>query len=471
MDALAYKFANGKLKKVLCIVLCIMILFTSWVMQTQQCHAIAFALTPQAIKILGAIFISAGIIYTSGDSIQKISNWWFTTAAPALKEELSKIVNGIKNGVVTLTDDLWHSVRDFVREHFGVGANEVTNTLHVVNLDDTPIPYSVNANEIYPLGGAFTLQGHTYTLEVKEQYTDYAFYGVKVDGTWIDGYTTIESKKDTDITMYLYAQNYVGLRIMVLKKGMYDQNYVSYFGPAIPNTFDLIKDAVLNPSVTVSVTGADIVADAAYDFKDKDGRRQVFVPETLDDLVGKTAEDVQNPANENPPETGTEAGWLEKIFNTITGGITGILKDIWNWLKGFWDAFKNAITSVLKPVIDAIGSVVSGIAEIPVAIARFFDLNQPINFEPLKVTGVLFTKAFPFSLPWDLLHSFTSLSADVGNPDFSIKVPATPFWNAYTIPIDLSRFGDLLKFVKAIELIAFDIGLILLTRKLLGGSV
>lgn len=471
MDALAYRFANGKLKKILCIVLCILILFTSWAIQIQQSYAYAWALTPQAMKVLGALLLSAGIIYTSSDSIPKITNWWYSTAAPALKEELSKAVNGIKNGVVTLTDELWNSVRSFVREHFGIGANEVTNTLHVVNLDETVLPYSVNTTEIYPIGGAFTLQGHTYSLAIKEEYADYYFYGLKLDDAWIDGFTAIDSLKGTDITMYLYAENYVGLRIMVLKKGLYDTSFVSYAGPAIPNTFDLVKDALLNPSGAISVTGADIVGDATYDFKDEKGKREVGVPTTLDDLVGKTYDDVQNPESETPTEPEDKTGWLEKIWKSITGGITGLLEKIWGFLTGFWDKLRDIIGALLKPIIDAIGSVISGIAAIPAEIAKFFDLTRPINLEPLKVTGTLFTKSFPFSLPWDLLHSFTSLAADAANPDFSINVPGTPFWDAYTIPIDLSRFSDLLKFAKAAELVAFDIGLIFLTRKLLGGSV
>lgn len=100
------------------------------------------------------------------------------------------------------------------------------------------------------------------------------------------------------------------------------------------------------------------------------------------------------------------------------------------------------------------------------------DLTEPgeIDFGPLKVAGTMFTNKFPFSLPWDLWRSFSSLAVAPQAPDFNIVVPDTKYMKGMRFNANLDIFSGLLQVVRAIELVLFDIGLVLITGKLLGGD-
>lgn len=105
--------------------------------------------------------------------------------------------------------------------------------------------------------------------------------------------------------------------------------------------------------------------------------------------------------------------------------------------------------------------------------------DTSINWEPLKVPLNAFTRKFPFSLPWDLLRSFQGIAekASTFNPKWEIDVSdkllgrSATGNNAFSFTIDLKMFKDFVRIVRSIELFLFDVGLIFLTRKLMGGDV
>ena len=94
-----------------------------------------------------------------------------------------------------------------------------------------------------------------------------------------------------------------------------------------------------------------------------------------------------------------------------------------------------------------------------------------INWEPIRRPAGELTWKFPFSLPWDLKRSFQQLvTSEKWNPVIPINFDA-PLMGNVAFNIDLTMFDGLIKVVRVIELLLFDVGLILLTRKLMGGDV
>jgi len=91
------------------------------------------------------------------------------------------------------------------------------------------------------------------------------------------------------------------------------------------------------------------------------------------------------------------------------------------------------------------------------------------DFSKVHMPSIPVTTKFPFSLPWDVARIVSLLYADPVCPRVTAYLPE-PF-KSY-IDIDLSRVlpGDLMQKVRAFELLAFALGLILLTRRLLGGA-
>lgn len=98
-------------------------------------------------------------------------------------------------------------------------------------------------------------------------------------------------------------------------------------------------------------------------------------------------------------------------------------------------------------------------------------IEGEINWDKLKMTGLLFTNKFPFSLPWDLFESFNSFNTGPGSDDhqvFTFDLSNTPLQQSFSV--NMEWFEEYIPIIKMVELAIFDIGLILGTRKLLGGD-
>ena len=75
---------------------------------------------------------------------------------------------------------------------------------------------------------------------------------------------------------------------------------------------------------------------------------------------------------------------------------------------------------------------------------------------------------FPFCVPFDLIDFLSILSASTQAPKFTWRF-YVPKVVDYNIEIDLSPFDSVAEIVRTMELLAFCIGLILLTRNIIRG--
>ncbi len=78
------------------------------------------------------------------------------------------------------------------------------------------------------------------------------------------------------------------------------------------------------------------------------------------------------------------------------------------------------------------------------------------------------TRKFPFSIPWDLRNAFTSLVAERKCPHWEINFDSMHFVGGGKIVIDFEQFDLWAKIIRWGELIAFNIVLIKITRKIIG---
>ena len=96
-----------------------------------------------------------------------------------------------------------------------------------------------------------------------------------------------------------------------------------------------------------------------------------------------------------------------------------------------------------------------------------------IDWGPLKQGIGSLTNKFPFCLPWDIYNSFVQFQGVEwsGIINIDISKVSSKFPVGWDFDIDFSMFDELRQIVKKIELMLFDLGLILATRKLMGGGV
>lgn len=94
-----------------------------------------------------------------------------------------------------------------------------------------------------------------------------------------------------------------------------------------------------------------------------------------------------------------------------------------------------------------------------------------IDWEPLRRGLGEATNKFPFSLPWDLYRSIKQLESSEWDGIFEIDIDSKLPPGGIHFDIDLRMFEELVQIAKKVELFLFDISLILITRKLMGGDV
>lgn len=82
--------------------------------------------------------------------------------------------------------------------------------------------------------------------------------------------------------------------------------------------------------------------------------------------------------------------------------------------------------------------------------------------EPIAVTGL--TEVFPFCIPFDIYALLSSLSADPQTPVFTARF-VVPGIIEEEFTIDLTPFNSVAQIVRTLELLAFIIGLALVTRE------
>lgn len=92
--------------------------------------------------------------------------------------------------------------------------------------------------------------------------------------------------------------------------------------------------------------------------------------------------------------------------------------------------------------------------------------SDKINFEPLRL-GPVFTRKFPFSIPWDIGRQFAILDVTPKTPvikiDKSIPVFSTTMNMKFTI--DFTMFDSIVVIVRWFLILAFDIGMIMSLRR------
>lgn len=92
-----------------------------------------------------------------------------------------------------------------------------------------------------------------------------------------------------------------------------------------------------------------------------------------------------------------------------------------------------------------------------------------VDFSPITTAGGALKRVFPFSLPWDLVSVIKPFNAEPKAPHWEFSFKDTPLKSDAVIVIDFEQFSTLAVIVRNFVYIIFLIGLILLTRNIIGG--
>lgn len=94
--------------------------------------------------------------------------------------------------------------------------------------------------------------------------------------------------------------------------------------------------------------------------------------------------------------------------------------------------------------------------------------GKPPKVPPLSIPEIIFKKKFPFCLPWDLYNVFTGFLAEPEAPKLTIPFKVYDFDFSYTF--DFSEYEEFAKISRFFLSIAFILGLIMVSRKMIGSE-
>ncbi len=400
---------------------------------------IPLAIPPAAYYCLAAIMVGAGLTFSDRESLDYMVKECWADISQATQQKLAEItlVGGVLYHLVA--DQEWFEIRDWCQDNAVRGANSITTTGGTVT------------------GTFTTLKGTKYYIGA-----EYHNLTTGVTASWSTAY------EGEDLYLSIWKNGSLAKHV-VLQEGT--TNYNPYMEVLFYSTWQtggckvmynntgyMIEDEVssacqivIDGIVPVLFNGEAVIENDAWDWTNEDSQdRRIPAPpgilgETgvdpsicadtaVDNLINKTYQDVI----------------IGNIGNAIPGDITtetGLLSNVWG-----------ALNQIYAQVL-AIGT----------ALTSFFDLSKPIDWQPLRMTGVEMTTIFPFSLPWDLKRMVENFSGGTGfEPILDMSIPIVN--QTYDIHIDFGFMQPIVSIVRTVELVLFNIGLILATRRLLGGD-
>jgi len=400
----------------------------------------AILAAPYVAPVVCAL-VAAGATFLTVAAAENAAQWFYSSSADNVRTEInnmSETAVSTAAKAVVVTDLVWEGIKNFYRPDIGDatkadvawGMGElksiqatvpVTNTSYNAELHYNDKTYYYYAKE-YVNGSNVYMR--IYKSDNPSSYIHQVY--VSASGERVDKYNLARN----------ISTNQIGFTsILKLNGGVYSATW--------SGTYEYGTSAgTQTESRAVPYTGAGGFLDnPVFDPAAEGEQRKFGVPTgdlTIDNLIGKTFTDVDQTSADpiDPP--------VDPPADTTFDGTTEIT---------------------------GLSSVFNAIKTMSANIAKFFDLTTPVNLEPLRVTGDIFTTRFPFSLPWDLMRSFQLFNDNTFNPVLNINIPKGPILPNLNFNLDLSVWSDIVGYIKALELLIFDITLVLMTRKLLGGGV
>lgn len=467
------------MKKRLLLIALVIILSTGNVVQTEihaeaagTVTAVGVAKAVMVLLAIAGVGITLGSIFDEGDidesAVVKFTTW-LNNHDPEFYTEFMVAASAITAGrmVNTFAPLFYQKLRQNAREYFGTNTNVSTSVgSYVFNINNLAISglntgytatFGSSSPDVYHFNGLVPYSVIPFTFY--NQYGDYCLFFVPTtydpNIVGAPGSGSIAPVMDIGFYGYTvtglnYATNtnrtsYYWVRLLSANFGVYKTGLGG-------NPYDTMQRIINN------------YYSGQYANAEKD---LVMAPYTT---VGNVAATSTDATVVGAGQTITEDGDGEIVIDgDRTINLSNVNID--EWLKALAEGTQTYAQAMQAIGLAAVNTQTQTLEEVQAIVQAL----NPAAAGTGTITGnytVALSDLFPFCIPFDLYNIISCFKADPVAPSAEITIPVgydgTEFtWETYTV--DLSMFDPVASVVRVLEYVAFIIGLMLVTRKLIEG--
>lgn len=313
MQYVIKKCMETKLLKIaIMLFLTLCIITTTFYLDYQEVHAtplvLAGILIPEAVQIIGALLVAAGLTYATNEAIDYTANWYWSEIAPEIRDGVFSMVESASNGIASVSQNVWNSAVEWVNSNFNVGENTVTRNYYTgaititygsepvtvylpvnYNVGSTELPIGIPANTLFNIGNdvyEFRVWNYIGTNKEARLYKNDVSEGMTyIINTAVPYAFYIETYVDSGVSRCRFRLRSAGYNATEWNT---DDGYVG----AIPISGASVLPNVPGSNISQNVTGQTVVG-TSHDIVQQDGvTRMISYPTSSNDLLNKEKSDV-----------------------------------------------------------------------------------------------------------------------------------------------------------------------------------
>ncbi|MGE5629199.1 MAG: hypothetical protein ACM3X7_14020 [Solirubrobacterales bacterium] len=443
-----------KYRKSISFLLCVLLILGNvlFIPKANKVRAEA-AVTAAGVYVTAAFLMAAGITPSTTNDLNKMSTAMYNAADTATKNSLNTLGNQMKmNGLtrITIGAAMMNSLCGIAKGLFG------SNPSGAIVYTDTGMGTCVTNSLPYV--------SHTSPLDWSSLDTVATFIGT-VNTTVMWGSVSLNFVSTSYSSTLLYITMADGTKYQLSAGNLYNSstyhnNVVSY-APVIYSYGSSTPDIKFGIYAMGGALGDAWLYYGKSSIKKLEPATQTYVS-----FSGNLYNDMVAHNNASSANANVNGDTYNNIVNnTYTQGmdvnVTKSLTDLMN-LSASQITSTDAVSTNILDVGQRIISTMENIFNPPTSI--------PLDFTPMIAVGSVITTKFPFSIPFDLVNSFSAFNVAAVAPKWTIEFPSNYFIGGGTVVVDFAQFETWAVIIRWFILIIFGVGLIMATRRLMGGS-
>lgn len=435
-----------------------------------------FPLAAAAYPYIATALVGAGIVITTPAGLEAVVQDFWSRASQAAQHN---IINAVAIGASSLVlgSALW---RDATMYRNSIYSGEFTNISYTApGIGDW---YAMSAGEMYYIADAL-FEGEIYLTNIKDRHI--TFYMAdslnSAASQWRINFQTVGVLVSGKVHyVHQIRQNMSGSYVVAWQSehGMAGEKWVlnDILIKGENNVMKFYKSGVL--ILELPMTGSK----GSY----FDGRINNGTGESASVALGTIGGVVSLPVagnlgvdtkslnpnyNLDQKKVGVPPLPIDNILNKDTDDLsvsTPSAGEIGSQLDAIPDATEVGLLSGIWSAIQGLNTAIASIAAV-LTTGLVGDLTS-VNYSKMNNVWIGLTTKFPFSLPWDLKNSVNVFSSGAALGPWTLSVN-NPLGGVISFDVVLPQgFMAYFEYMRWALLIIFDIGLIMSTRRLLGGA-